>query len=147
MYSCWFHTRQDLTGRADGCFSRMPKCLVCLTVEDSGKGISEEYMKHHLFTPFLQEDPLCPGTGLGLSIVHQLVTSINGTIDIQSEIGYGTKVEVKVILESLPETGSSSLTRKSYNEALSQSKARRVGLVSLDVYLDIEETPTGILSK
>jgi signal transduction histidine kinase len=124
-----------------------PKRLVCLTVEDSGKGISEEYMKHHLFKPFQQEDPLCPGTGLGLSIVHQLVASINGTVNIQSEVGYGTKVEVKVILESLPETGRSDFTRKPYNEALSLSNIHKVGLVALDIYPDFQETLTGILSK
>jgi hypothetical protein len=114
------------------------KSLVCLTVEDSGKGISEGNMKHHLFTPFQQEDPLCPGTELGL---------INGTIDIQSEVGYGTKVEVKVLLDSFLETESQSFTRKPYSDAWSQSNARQVGLVAFDLYPDIQETPTGILSK
>jgi signal transduction histidine kinase len=123
------------------------KSLVCLTVEDSGKGITEEYMKYHLFTPFRQEDPLCPGTGLGLSIVHQLVASVNGTIDIQSEVGYGTKVVVKVILDAAPETKIHDCTREPYNKELHQLNARRVGLVMPDVYPNIEETPTGILSK
>jgi hypothetical protein len=123
------------------------KSLVSLTVEDSGKGISEDYMKYHLFTPFQQEDPLCPGTGLGLSIVHQLVAAINGTIDIQSEVGYGTKVEVKVVLDSFLETESQGFARKPYSDAWSQSNARQVGLVGFDLYPDIQETPTGILSK
>lgn len=123
------------------------KSLVCLIVEDSGKGISEEYMKHHLFIPFQQEDPLCPGTGLGLSIIRQLVASIDGTIDIHSEVGYGTRVDVKVVLESLPETESPDLSPKLHNEALSQLNALKVGLVAIDVYPDIQETPTGILSK
>ncbi len=124
-----------------------PKSLVCLTVEDSGKGISDEYMKHHLFKPFHQEDPLCPGTGLGLSIVYQLVTSINGTVDIQSEVGYGTKVEVKVILDLLPGLESHDFSPRPCKDALSRSNARKVGLVALDVYPDIQDTPTGILSK
>lgn len=45
---------------------------ISLTVTDSGKGISEEFLKTHLFTPFAQEDSLSPGTGLGLSIVKHI---------------------------------------------------------------------------
>lgn len=123
------------------------KSVVCLVVEDSGKGISEEYMKRYLFTPFQQEDPLCPGTGLGLSIVHQLVASINGTIDIQSEVGFGTRVEIRVTLDSIPKIESKDLTINSNNAALPQSNAHRVGLVALDLYPYIQETSPGILSK
>lgn len=45
---------------------------ISLTVSDSGKGISEEFLKTHLYTPFAQEDSLSPGTGLGLSIVRHI---------------------------------------------------------------------------
>jgi hypothetical protein len=124
-----------------------PESLVCFTVKDSDTEISEEYMKYQLFTPIQQEDPLCPGTGLGLSIVYQLVASIDGAIDIESEVVYGTKVEAKVILESLPEAGSSDFAWKPYNEALSLSNYHKVGLVAIDIYPDIQEILTGILSK
>ncbi|KAF6808038.1 hsp90-like protein [Colletotrichum sojae] len=36
-----------------------------IIVTDSGRGISADYLQHHLFTPFAQEDSLSPGTGLG----------------------------------------------------------------------------------
>ena len=72
--------------------------LIQLSVSDSGIGISEEYLKHRLFTPFAQEDSLSAGAGLGLSIIQQIVTSLGGTIDIQSELGVGTNVTVSVPL-------------------------------------------------
>ncbi|WP_057717085.1 ATP-binding protein, partial [Levilactobacillus brevis] len=35
---------------------------------------------------------LVSGTGLGLAIVRELVQSLNGKIDLQSELGTGTTV-------------------------------------------------------
>jgi signal transduction histidine kinase len=49
------------------------KDLIILTVSDTGKGISEEFLRGRLYTPFAQEEPLAVGTGLGLSIVRSLV--------------------------------------------------------------------------
>ncbi|KAF9889850.1 hypothetical protein FE257_006940 [Aspergillus nanangensis] len=71
---------------------------VTLTVSDTGKGISEEFLRGRLFTPFAQEDTLAAGTGLGLSIVRSLVKSLNGTIHINSQPGGGTTVKVSLPL-------------------------------------------------
>ncbi|KAM7186265.1 hypothetical protein V8F20_011470 [Naviculisporaceae sp. PSN 640] len=67
---------------------------VVLTVSDSGKGISKEYLSHNLFTPFSQEDQFAPGTGLGLSLVKQMVVSLGGSIDVLSQVGQGTTITV-----------------------------------------------------
>ena len=74
--------------------------VVNLQIDDSGKGMSKDYLKYELFTPFAQENHLSVGTGLGLSIVRQLVTDLGGKINIQSEVGYGTTVKVSVPLDS-----------------------------------------------
>ena len=50
---------------------------VSLTVADSGKGISKEFLNYHLYNPFAQEDSLAVGSGLGLSIVRHIVLSMN----------------------------------------------------------------------
>jgi hypothetical protein len=71
---------------------------VVLTVSDSGKGISEDYLRNHLYTPFAQEDHFAPGTGLGLSLVRQVVTSMGGGIHVASEVGYGTAATVSLPL-------------------------------------------------
>ncbi|KAK4978316.1 hypothetical protein LTR28_006250 [Elasticomyces elasticus] len=47
-------------------------CDVVLTVADSGIGISAEYLRTKVFTPFAQENSLAPGTGLGLSLVRSI---------------------------------------------------------------------------
>ncbi|KAJ5428379.1 CheY-like superfamily [Penicillium cf. griseofulvum] len=73
--------------------------LVTLTVTDTGKGISEEFLRGKLYTPFAQEDALAVGTGLGLSIVRSLVKALNGSIRIRSRPGEGTVVRVSLPLE------------------------------------------------
>ncbi|KAJ5510289.1 CheY-like superfamily [Penicillium expansum] len=73
--------------------------LVTLTVTDTGKGISEEFLRGKLYTPFAQEDALAVGTGLGLSIVRSLVKALNGSIRIRSRPGGGTVVHVSLPLE------------------------------------------------
>ncbi|KAF2762661.1 hypothetical protein EJ05DRAFT_8703 [Pseudovirgaria hyperparasitica] len=67
-----------------------------LTVTDSGRGMSEEYLRHRIFMPFSQEDNLSSGTGLGLSIVKQIVDSCKGRIAIESKQDVGTKVTVSI---------------------------------------------------
>ena len=70
--------------------------LAILSVSDTGKGISREFLKHHIYKPFWQEDSLATGTGLGLSIVQQIVRDLAGHIEIRSKEGVGTKVTVRI---------------------------------------------------
>lgn len=83
--------------------------LVVLTVSDTGRGISEDFLRARIYTPFAQEDTLAVGTGLGLSIVRSIVKSMGGHISIRSQAGAGTTVKV-----SLP------LARTSADDALAQ---------------------------
>lgn len=76
---------------------------VTLTVHDTGKGMSEDYLRHKLFMPFSQEDELAPGTGLGLSLVRRITSQLHGQISVESQTGVGTTVTVVLPLEqSLP---------------------------------------------
>ncbi|KAJ5644980.1 hypothetical protein N7507_010991 [Penicillium longicatenatum] len=84
---------------------------VTLTVKDTGKGISAEYLQNGVFSPFSQEDPLASGSGLGLSIVHQAVGFLGGSIEIESTKGAGTKLSIHTPLMKPPpgsETASSA---------------------------------------
>lgn len=65
-----------------------------LRVKDTGIGMSVEYQRTRLFSPFSQEDPFAVGTGLGLSIVRQIIDSLGGTIDVKSQKDVGTEVDV-----------------------------------------------------
>ncbi|OWP04294.1 hypothetical protein B2J93_9362 [Marssonina coronariae] len=118
---------------------------VTLQIEDSGKGISEEYIKYHLFTPFVQENHMSAGTGLGLSIVHQLVENLDGQIHVQSELKHGTKMEVTVPLDSPSELPSSEPVDL-INDVRARCKGLKLCLVGFDYYPDLGETPTGMLT-
>lgn len=73
--------------------------VVKLVVQDTGKGISSDYLQHKLYQPFAQEDELAPGTGLGLSVVKAIVTQTRGRISVESQVGTGTKFTVRLPLE------------------------------------------------
>lgn len=76
-----------------------------LLVADRGIGISEADQQR-LFTEFFRSaDPAVhaqPGTGLGLTIVDRLVRRHGGRIDLESELGSGTVVRVRLPLAPPP---------------------------------------------
>ncbi|CAG8978942.1 hypothetical protein HYALB_00013333 [Hymenoscyphus albidus] len=122
---------------------------VVLEIEDTGIGMSRDFLTNRLYMPFAQANPMSVGTGLGLSIVRQLVTDIDGCIDIESELGYGTTVKVSVPLKpsDIPDSNTQSIG--------STAMIRDIGvwcrdvtlcLVGFDQILDIEETPFGMVS-
>lgn len=63
-------------------------------VEDTGIGMSEEYLPH-IFEEFTREhtttESKVVGTGLGLPIVKSLVELMEGTIQVESKTGKGTR--------------------------------------------------------
>lgn len=74
---------------------------VRLRFVDSGKGMSLEFQRTRLFSPFSQEDPFASGTGLGLSIVRQIVDALDGTISVSSTQNHGTEVDVVLTLPTV----------------------------------------------
>ncbi|ENH66176.1 Histidine kinase 3 [Fusarium oxysporum f. sp. cubense race 1] len=71
-------------------------CWVTIKVSDTGVGISEDFLQNGLFKPFSQENHLSPGTGLGLSFVKQITAQFGGHISVDSRIGVGTTVTVRL---------------------------------------------------
>lgn len=64
-------------------------------VTDEGEGISKDELDK-IFDPFYTQK--ASGTGLGLSIVHQIITSLNGRIDVASTKGSGTTFSIRLPL-------------------------------------------------
>lgn len=71
---------------------RTEDAIVCeFKISDTGIGMSEEFIKNELFTPFVQGDHSArsnySGTGLGMPIVKEIVDKMGGTISVESKLG------------------------------------------------------------
>tara|TARA_Y100000768_G_C23991129_1_gene693234 strand:- start:3418 stop:5508 length:2091 start_codon:yes stop_codon:yes gene_type:complete len=75
------------------------KFNLVIKVKDSGLGIKKSSLEK-LFQPFVQADNSVTkkygGTGLGLSIVKEIVSTMKGTIAVDSKLGIGTEFIVKL---------------------------------------------------
>lgn len=70
---------------------------ICISVIDNGTGISQEDLPH-IFEPFFSTKRDTSGIGLGLSIVHGIVENHKGRIEVNSEPGQGTSVNITLPL-------------------------------------------------
>ncbi len=72
------------------------------TVEDNGRGIAQEFRKD-LFQPFERERNTTKsgvlGTGLGLSVVKNLVELMDGSIEVESNVGQGSRFRIRLLLK------------------------------------------------
>lgn len=102
--------------------------MIRFTVTDTGKGMSADFIRNDLYTPFLQADPLSPGTGLGLSLVKKIVTSLRGNISIESQLGMGTVATVLLPLSPLSTTGLADPAQQSEHREIDDYRQRLRGL-------------------
>ncbi|TXC91011.1 response regulator [Metabacillus litoralis] len=73
---------------------------VYITIKDTGIGIGKGELKK-VFEPFYRSVNMrnnIPGAGIGLSIVNQIIQEFNGSISLTSELGKGTKLDIKIPL-------------------------------------------------
>ncbi len=74
---------------------------VNIEISDTGIGMSDQFQQV-MFNEFSQEEDNpqrvrdAAGTGLGLSIVKRLIDLMNGSIDVESKVGKGTRITIKI---------------------------------------------------
>lgn len=78
------HVRVEARKTADG---------AVVTVDDDGPGIPESLVGR-IFDPFVTTKQ--KGTGLGLATCHAIIAEHNGSIDVDTEVGKGTKMIVRI---------------------------------------------------
>lgn len=76
------------------------KTYTAVSIEDNGSGIPEG-IKDKIFEPFYTTKEVGKGSGLGLAMVYSFVKRSNGSIQIESVVGSGTKI---TLLLPCPET-------------------------------------------
>jgi PAS domain S-box-containing protein len=64
-----------------------------LTLGDTGSGIPPEIL-NRIFEPFYTTKGVDGGTGLGLSVVHGIVQRAGGSIEVESELGKGSRFRI-----------------------------------------------------
>lgn len=83
----------ELSGAEAGPAGLPAASYVVLSVEDTGVGIPKE-IRSKVFEPFFTTKDRDRGTGLGLSTCFGIVTRAGGALDLRSEPGRGTTVDV-----------------------------------------------------
>jgi signal transduction histidine kinase len=73
--------------------ARVENRMLCVEVADEGVGIPPEEVER-IFTLYYTTRP--DGTGIGLSVVYRIVQMHGGSIDVQSELGRGTTMTIKL---------------------------------------------------
>lgn len=72
---------------------------IAFSIEDNGIGMTEGYLEQ-IYNSYILDEPdddyQWGGNGLGMAIVKQLVELMQGTIEIESHLGFGTKVLIKM---------------------------------------------------
>jgi len=73
--------------------------VIEIRISDTGIGMSPEICRR-AFDSFFTTKEVGKGTGLGLFISHNLVTEVDGTIELKSELGKGTTVIIRIPLRT-----------------------------------------------
>ncbi|MCH8566888.1 MAG: response regulator [Balneolales bacterium] len=87
--------------------------LLCFSVQDTGIGISKD-KQDYVFEKYAQIEQgftrSYSGIGLGLSIVKNTVSLLNGTLELESELGHGSCFEVTLPVDVADDSKFSNTT-------------------------------------
>ncbi|WP_406694958.1 ATP-binding protein [Singulisphaera sp. Ch08] len=69
--------------------------LILVELADDGCGIPPDILSK-IFDPFFTTKPIGRGTGLGLSLSHGIIAEHGGRVDVESEVGLGTRFRIQM---------------------------------------------------
>ncbi len=87
-----------------------PGSYAVLTVADTGDGVPQELLGR-IFERRFTTKPEGRGSGLGLAVVGEVVSALGGDLQVESEIGKGTKFSIRLPLASRTEAVDESVDR------------------------------------
>jgi len=78
-------------------------------VRDTGRGMTDEFLRLRLFKPFVTTK--VAGLGVGLAQCRGIVEAHGGSIAVESRPGHGTLFQVRLPAAGPPSTGTPKATR------------------------------------
>ena len=125
--------------------SENPSKIRCIfSCEDTGIGISEEYLPH-IYEEFSREhtstENKVPGTGLGLSIIKSMIELMGGSIQVESRQGIGTKFTVDLSFDMASKEAVYGSRNAIKTSAIHTIKGKRI-LIAEDNELNAEIAKT-----
>ncbi len=78
-----------------------------ITVTDTGTGMTEQTIAR-IYEPYFTTKARGQGTGLGLSIVHGIISDHAGRIQVQSEVGKGTRFSLQLPCTDPPQPATAT---------------------------------------
>src|SRR5208283_573391 len=115
-----------------------PGPYVCLTVSDTGHGITETVMER-IFDPYFTTRGIGEGTGLGLSAVHGIVKGCGGAITVHSKPEQGATFNV-----FLPNKGYRTAPDETVQEPLPTGSER---ILIVDDEIGLADLGKGIIES
>ena len=85
---------RNVTGQGEDAYTKPIPCVE-FSVTDNGIGM-DKMTRAKAFQPFFTTKPRSLGNGLGLTTVQDIVKRAGGTVEIESEMGKGTRVTIRM---------------------------------------------------
>lgn len=87
-----------------------------LTISDNGCGM-DELTRQRMFDPFFTTKEQGKGTGLGMAIVHNIISGHGGSIDVESALGAGTTICLRLPIFDATASSQSSASSEGVTHA------------------------------